>query len=264
MDQVQSMAGDFLTRILRDKRAEVDARRREEPLADLARRAAQAPAPRPAQWRSEHLRVIAEIKRGSPSAGTFNATLDAAAQAHTYAEGGATAISVLTDAPYFQGSLADLRAVRSRVQTPLLRKDFIIDAYQLYESRAAGADLVLLIVAALEPDDLQALYGEALALDLQPLVEVNTAEEAQFAASLGATLVGINNRNLHTFTVDLDTTARLRPLLPPATVVAALSGVRTVADARLLRAAGADAVLVGEALVRATDPAALLAALGAV
>jgi indole-3-glycerol phosphate synthase len=168
---------------------------------------------------------------------------------------------VLTDGPYFQGSLDDLAAARGVVDVPLLRKDFIVDPYQLYEARAAGADLVLLIVAALDRSALGSLLALTHDLGMEALVEVNTEEEAEEAVASGARLAGINNRNLHTFEVDMATTGRLRPLFPPETIVAGLSGVRTVEDARRLREAGVDAVLVGEALVRAADPAALLAAL---
>jgi indole-3-glycerol phosphate synthase len=261
MGTIQSVADDFLTRILRDKCAEIAERRAQEPEARLAARAAAALPPRHAALRAARLCVLAEVKRGSPSAGTFDAQLDAPAQARRYAQGGAAAISVLTDGPYFQGSLADLAAVRAAVQTPLLRKDFILDEYQLLEARAAGADLVLLIVAALAPARVRALLRETHRLGMEALVEVNTPEEARLAAEIGAALVGINNRNLHTFVVDMATTERLRPLLPATTVVAALSGIRSVEDARRMREAGADAVLVGEALVRAPDPKAFLASL---
>lgn len=260
MGTIQSLAGDFLTRILADKRREIAARMAEESPAALAELAAAAPPARGATLRGATLRVIAEVKRGSPSAGVFNADLDAAAQAARYAAAGAAAISVLTDGPYFRGSLADLRAARAATPVALLRKDFILDAYQLLEARAHGADLVLLIVAALAPPQLASLLEAAHALGMEALVEINTADEARLATELGAPLVGINNRDLRTFAVDLATTERLRPLLPGDTVVASLSGVGSVDDARRMRDAGADAVLIGEALVRSADPAALIAA----
>ena len=262
MGTLQSVASDFLTRILHDKQREVAVRRGVTTELELSRRAAVAAPPQSVLecLRGPRLRVIAEIKRGSPSKGRFDAELDAAAQAACYAAGGASAISVLTDGPYFQGSLDDLVTTRAAVALPLLRKDFIIDRYQLYEARAAGADLVLLIVAALSESSLAHLLAETEQLGMTALVEINTAEEAALAAALGAELVGINNRNLHTFEVDMGTTARLRPLLSPATVVAALSGISTLDDARAMRAAGADAILVGEALVRAARPDELLTA----
>lgn len=261
MGTIQPVTGDFLTRILRDKRAEVAARQALETAGQLAARTAAAPPPRRLALRQSRLEVLAEVKRGSPSAGTFDASLDAAAQARCYVEGGACAISVLTDGPYFQGSLADLTAARAVVDAPLLRKDFILDEYQLLEARAAGADLVLLIVAALDPDRVARLLEATHTLGMEALVEVHTPDEARLAADLGAALVGINNRNLRTFEVDMATTARVRPLLSARTTVAALSGIRTVEDARRMREAGADAVLVGEALVRAPDPGAFLASL---
>ena len=263
MGAVQPVAEDFLIRILRDKQVQIAERKLLMPPVLLRQMAQQQVPARRARLRAERLRVIAEIKRGSPSAGTFDAALDAPAMAERYVQGGAAAVSVLTDGPYFQGSLADLEAVRARVDAPLLRKDFIIDDYQLLEARAAGADIVLLIVAALHTDNLKGLYERAAELGMQALVEVNTVQEAETAIEIGADLVGINNRDLHTFRVDLGTTERLKPQFPPSTVIAALSGVRGVADAVRMRAAGVDAVLVGEALMRAADPAGLLAHLGA-
>ncbi|HVA91218.1 MAG TPA: indole-3-glycerol phosphate synthase TrpC [Chloroflexota bacterium] len=257
------MASDFLSRILRDKQAEVAANKAAIPQEALEERARSAAAPLPvlSTLRGDRLRVIAEVKRASPSAGVFAAALDAASQAARYASGGAAAISVLTDGPYFHGSLADLAEARQAVTVPLLRKDFIIDPYQLYEARASGADLVLLIVAALTASRLTALLALTEDLGMCALVEVYTADEARLARALEAPLVGINNRNLRTFTVDMETTARLRPLLSPRTVVASLSGIKNVEDARAMREAGADVILVGEALARATNPDGLLAAL---
>ncbi|HVC82483.1 MAG TPA: indole-3-glycerol phosphate synthase TrpC [Chloroflexota bacterium] len=263
MDTLQPVASDFLSRILRDKEAEVAAAKAALPHAVMEERARAAPPPLPAlaALRGERLRVIAEVKRASPSAGVFAGGLDAASQGRRYAAGGAAAISVLTDGPYFQGSLADLEAARKAVSIPLLRKDFIIDPYQVHEARAAGADLVLLIVAALSAARLTELLRVTTDLGMGALVEVCTEDEARLARDLDAPLVGINNRNLRAFTVDMETTARLRPLLAPRTVVASLSGIKTVEDARAMRATGVDAVLVGEALARAAEPECLLAEL---
>ncbi len=260
------MASDFLTRIVHDKRAEVARRRSQTPdvvLEAAVRDLPPVPAVAPA-LRGERLRVIAEVKRGSPSAGAFSTDLDAAAQARRYAEGGAAAVSILTDGPYFNGSLDDLRAARAVVGLPLLRKDFILDRYQLLEARASGADLVLLIAAALSAAQLATLLQETYRLGMEALVEINTEEEARQAVELRAPLVGINNRDLHTFVVDMGTTGRLRPLLPPEVVVVAFSGIKSAADGRAMREYGADAVLVGEALVRAADPRLLIAELGAI
>jgi indole-3-glycerol phosphate synthase len=261
----------FLQTIVARKRVELAERRAAVPEAALERLAAEAPPPRDvvAALESDRLGVIAEVKRASPSKGAIALDLDAVTQACRYAEGGADAISVLTDEEFYHGSLDDLRAIRAAVPTPVLRKDFILDRYGLLEARAAGADLVLLIVAALAigPQGrslLSALVDEARALGLTPLVEVYTAEEARVALEIGAELVGVNNRNLHTFEVSLETTERLAPLLAPHALVVSLSGMSSAADARRAVAAGARAVLVGEALVRADDPATLIRALKSV
>jgi indole-3-glycerol phosphate synthase len=266
MDTLQPMANDFLSRILRDKRLEVSTRKACVPEAAMEARARAAPPALPAlsALRGERLRVIAEVKRASPSAGAFASEMDARVQVTRYAAGGAAAISVLTDGPYFQGSLSDLEEARAAVSVPLLRKDFIIDPYQVYEARTVGADLVLLIVAALQADELASLVALTENLGMSALVEVNTVEEARVANHVNARLVGINNRDLQSFKVDMGTTARIRPILAPGTVVASLSGVRTVEDARAMRSAGADAVLVGEALARSAAPDRLLAQLTAV
>jgi indole-3-glycerol phosphate synthase len=255
----------FLHRILARKRVDLAERRAAVPEAALERLAAEAPPPRDvvAALEPHRLGVIAEVKRASPSKGAIALDLDAVTQARRYAEGGADAISVLTDEEFYHGSLDDLRVIRAAVPTPVLRKDFILDRYGLLEARAAGADLVLLIVAALAfgpqgRSALSALVDEARALGLTPLVEVYTAEEAWVALEIGAELVGVNNRNLHTFEVSLETTERLAPLLAPHALVVSLSGMSSAADARRAVAAGARAVLVGEALVRADDPAALI------
>jgi indole-3-glycerol phosphate synthase len=202
--------------------------------------------------------VIAEVKRASPSAGAIKAGLDAVAQARIYAGAGAAAISVLTDGPGFGGSLADLAAVRAAVDVPLLRKDFVVDAYQLLEARAHGADAALLIVAALDEAALRALLAECGALGLAALVEVHDAAEVDVALRAGARNIGINNRNLKTFVVDLAVSEALLPRLPADVRGVAESGVRSAEDARRLRRAGASNLLVGEALVRAADPGALL------
>ena len=256
----------FLQRILARKRVELAERRAAVPEAALERLAAVAPPPRDflAALEPDRLGVIAEVKRASPSKGAIALDLDAATQARHYAEGGADAISVLTDEGFYHGSLEDLRAIRAAVATPVLRKDFILDRYGLLEARAAGADLVLLIVAALEARALSALVDEARVLGLTPLVEVYTAEEARVALEIGAELVGVNNRNLHTFEVSLETTERLAPLLTPHALVVSLSGMSSAADARRAVVAGARAVLVGEALVRADDPGAVIRGLKSV
>jgi indole-3-glycerol phosphate synthase len=255
----------YLADILRRKAREVEEARTRVPVRELE---AQLPGVPPARDfagalspRGGPVRVVAEVKRRSPSAGAIDAGLDAPAQAERYAAAGAACISVLTDGPGFGGSLDDLRAVRARVALPLLRKDFVLDRYQLVEARVAGADAALLIVAALPPDALRHLLDDCAALALAALVEVHDEAELEVALAAGAGLVGVNNRSLKTFAVDLARSERLLPLLPPGVKGVAESGVRTAADARRLRAGGAANLLVGEALVRSSDPGALLRAM---
>ncbi len=255
----------FLAEILERKAGEVAAARARLPERELRAALRDAPPPRDfaaaLSSRGGPLRVVAEVKRASPSAGAIAAALDAPAQAARYQAAGAACVSVLTDGPGFGGSLDDLRAVRAAVSLPLLRKDFVIDGYQLLEARAAGADAALLIAAALAPERLAELLRGCAELGLAALVEVHDEAEAGTALRAGARLVGVNNRNLGTFAVDLAVSERLLPLLPAGVKGVAESGVRGPADARRLRAAGAANLLVGEALVRAADPAALLRAL---
>jgi indole-3-glycerol phosphate synthase len=198
--------------------------------------------------------VIAEVKRSSPSKGPLAKIADPAALAAEYEAGGAAAVSVLTEGRRFAGSLDDLVAVRCAVSVPVLRKDFIVSAYQLFEARAAGADMILLIVAALSDHQLIALIERATSIGLTPLVEVHTGEEISRAVQAGARIIGVNARNLQTLEVDLSTFARLAPLIPDGIVRIAESGVRGPHDVIELARAGADVVLVGEALVTGRDP----------
>ena len=207
------------------------------------------------------VRLIAEVKKASPSRGVLAADLDPVALASTYAGHGADAISVLTDGKYFQGSLDVLRRVRATVDVPLLRKDFTIDEYQLWEARAAGADAVLLIVAILEPSLLRDLAATAKGLGMAALVECHTEAELDVALAADSRIIGINNRDLGTFQTRIETTLALLPRIPPGPVVVSESGFFTGADVRRVVDAGAHAVLVGEGLVRATDVAAKLAEL---
>jgi indole-3-glycerol phosphate synthase len=201
-------------------------------------------------------RLIAEVKRKSPTKGELKLDADAADLAHTYLSAGAAGVSVLTDQKFFSGSDADLQAVRARVQGPILRKDFTIKDYQVYEAKVIGADAVLLIVSMLTDEQLNTYLDTADCLGLDAIVECHTEDEVRRAVDLGAPIIGINNRDLSTFTVDLATTERLRPLIPDDRIVISESGVFTRADVQRAEAAGAHAVLVGEALVTAPDPAA--------
>jgi indole-3-glycerol phosphate synthase len=228
---------------------------------ELERAALRAPAPPPflSGWTGRHLALIAEVKRRSPSAGTIRPDLEPAGHAAAYSAAGASAISVLTDGPYFGGSLDDLRAVVARVRVPVLRKDFIIDETQLFEARAAGAAAVLLIVRALTPSRLGELARVAGQLGLATLVEAHDAAELEAALSSQAPVIGINSRSLDTFTVDVDAAWRLLDRVPADRVAVAESGMAELADVERAAAAGADAVLIGTALSSARDPGGLAA-----
>ncbi len=203
----------------------------------------------------EGISIIAEIKRASPSRGKLREQLDPRSLARAYEEGGAAAISVLTEEEFFSGGFADLEAVRTAVSLPLLCKDFIIDPWQIYRARVAGADAVLLIAAILSDEMLAELAHVAQRLDMDILLEVHDEEELERAKRADANIIGINNRNLRDFSVDLATFEALAPLVEAARPLVAESGVRSTADVRRMEQAGASAVLVGEGLVRSHDPA---------
>ena len=220
---------------------------------EAARRAPEAIDAMPA-FRANGVSVIAEVKRSSPSKGALADIADPAALAADYAAGGASTISVLTEERHFGGSMADLRAVRAVVDIPVLRKDFIVTSYQLWEARAAGADLALLIVAALAQNQLESLVERAESIGLTALVEVHDEEEVERALEAGAVLLGVNARNMKTLEVDRDTFARLAPRIPDEVVRVAESGVRGPRDVFDYAKLGANVVLVGETLVRGKDP----------
>jgi indole-3-glycerol phosphate synthase len=250
--------GSFLARAVADARSDAERRAERLPLDELRAAAAGLPAARGLEAAVRRgpngPRVIAEVKRRSPSKGDIRIDLDPAALAAAYAAGGASAVSVLTEPRHFAGSPDDLLAVRSAVGLPVLRKDFVTTAYQVWEARAWGADAVLLIVAALDPPALGDLLGETSAAGLDALVEVHTVAEAEVAAAAGASLVGVNARDLTTLEVDPNRFAEVRQRLPAGTVLVAESGIRDRAGGLAAADAGADAVLVGEALVRSDDP----------
>jgi anthranilate phosphoribosyltransferase len=262
----QRQTGSILDEIIEHKTAEVAAARRARPLAAIEARLAEVG---PTRGMTEALRrpagapvrAIAEIKRASPSAGPIRPGADPVAIGREYAAHGAAAISVLTDEQFFDGHLDFIAPVRAAVGVPILRKDFLIDRYQLVEARVAGADCVLLIVAALGPARLAELLAEAGRLAMDALVEVVSESEADAALAAGARLIGVNHRDLRRFTVDLELTARLAPRIPADVVLVAESGIRTAHDVRRLGDAGCHAVLVGEALMRAPSPGAALAEL---
>lgn len=258
---------DILDRILAVKAQEIASARRALPLAAVRAEAAAAPAPRGfaaalrARIAAGRPAVIAEVKKASPSKGVLRADFDPAAIARAYADAGAACLSVLTDRQFFQGALEHLVAARAACALPVLRKDFVLDPYQVYEARALGADCVLLIVAALDRSRLRDLAAVAEELRMDVLVEVHDAAELELALDLSTPLVGVNNRNLRTFETRLETTLDLLPRLPADRVVVTESGILRAADVALMRARGVHAFLVGEAFVRAPNPGLALAAL---
>jgi indole-3-glycerol phosphate synthase len=251
-----------LDRIVVTKREELEVLRPRA--AELRARSADAPPPRrflEALADPDRMSLIAEVKRRSPGAGAINPALDPVALAQAYARGGAAALSILTDGPWFGGSLADLEAVRAKVDLPCLRKDFTLDPLQLHEARAHGADAVLLIVRLLGDAALRELREEAESLGMGVLVEAHDAEEVQRALASGARILGVNNRDLSTFETSLDVTLDLLPVIPEDVVLVSESGIRSADDVAGLARAGVDAVLVGEALVRSGDPEAMARAM---
>jgi indole-3-glycerol phosphate synthase len=259
--------GTILDKILARTAIDVEARKGIRPAAELERLIADRVSALSlrASLRRDGLSVIAEIKRASPSRGRFPVEIDPALVATDYIRGGAAGISVLTDEPFFQGSLDDLQTVErvahAETPTPMLRKDFMLDEYQILEARAFGADAILLIVAALEVDRLAELLAFAKATGVNALVEVHTEAETDIALSVGADLIGINNRDLHTFVVDLGVTERLAALVPGSAVLVGESGIFTGEDAARMANAGVDAILVGESLIVSPDRGAALRAL---
>jgi indole-3-glycerol phosphate synthase len=251
---------DLLQRLVAEARAEVAVRRSATPLAELERVAAAQPPARDLRsaLRGERLAVIAEMKARTPLMGRLSDDYSPAALAATYTAAGAAALSVLCQETSFGGSPGHLAEARAVTGLPIMRKDFTVDEHQVVEARANGADAVLLIAAALPPARLRALLALTRELGMEALVEVHAEPEVRAALEAGATVVGVNHRDLATFRVDVGLTERLRPCVPPEVVYVAESGIHTGADAARMRRAGADAILVGEALMRAPDPAAKL------
>lgn len=256
-----------LSRIIEDKRAHVAARRRAAPLAEVEARAAAAPAPRgfaaalAQEADARGFALICEIKKASPSKGLIRADFDPARLAADYARGGAACLSVLTDGPYFMGADEHLTAARAAADPPVLRKDFMIDPYQIAESRALGADCVLLILAALSDAQAAELESAAAALGMDTLAEVHDAGEMDRAARLKTPLIGVNNRNLKTLEVDLAVTEALAPRAPAGRFLVSESGLSSRADLERMTAAGARAFLIGESFMRQDDPGAAAARL---
>ncbi len=254
------MPTDFLTQIVQQKGHEIAQARKAIPEGRLAELARQRSDFRPffealSRPGAAGVNIIAEIKRASPSQGDICVDLDAAKMAARYEKGGAAAVSVLTDPLYFKGSLADLKAARSACTLPVLRKEFIISRYQVYEAAAAGADAILLIARILAPEKLDQLYGLCRELGMDALVEIHTADDACIVAACGARLVGINNRNLSTFETDTAIAMDLVSRLAPGQVPVAASGISSAQDIKKNLSAGIFNFLVGESIVRSTDPA---------
>jgi len=249
------MGKEMLDKIVARKREEVKQRKKSLPLSRLKELIARRETPLDLALALEdtHTRLIAEVKRASPSRGVLRPDFNLVELARKYAQGGAAAISVLTEANYFDGSLDHLAAIREEIRLPLLRKDFIFDPYQVYESRAYGADALLLIVAILSRGQLEELLSLSHDLGLSCLVEVHNEDEVERALGSQAQIIGINNRDLTTFNIDINTTHRLLPLIPPGKIVVSESGIRNRSDVAKLKGWGVNAVLVGEALVTAGD-----------
>jgi indole-3-glycerol phosphate synthase len=246
----------ILDEIVATKRREVDEARAAVPLESLFEQLPKAPKPRDflaALSKGPPIRLIAEVKKASPSAGVIREDFDPVGIAKIYERHGASCISVLTDGPYFQGSLEYLRRIRAAVELPVLRKDFIIDRYQVAEARAAGADAVLLIAECLAADSLHELHDFVLELGMTPLVELYEPQNLRRVLDAGAQLIGINNRDLRTFQVDLGHCMRVRRNIPAGRIVVAESGIKTRKDAEELQSAGLHAMLVGETLMKNPD-----------
>lgn len=259
----RQMSSDILGRIVAVKRNELAACKRERPFVSARRKAEAARRLDPPRGFEAAMRariergdaaVIAEIKQASPSKGVLREAFDPPAIARSYERNGAACLSVLTDETFFRGALSDLRAARAACALPALRKDFIVDAYQVYEARTNGADAILLIVAVLDDAQLADFEGIARDLGMDVLVEVHGADELERALQLDTALVGVNNRNLRSFDVSLDTTLSLLPLVPPGKIVVTESGIRSREDVGRMRDAGVNGFLVGETFMRAPEP----------
>ncbi len=248
----------ILDQIVADNLMELEARKHSLPLAEVRRVMLEQPPPLDftSALSGDRIQLIAEVKKASPSRGIIRYDFDPVEVAQTYASNGASAISVLTEAKHFQGSLNHLKDIRNALvkeRVPLLRKDFLTDTYQIYESRAYGADSLLLIVAILTPEKLEELLGLSHELSMSCLVEVHNESELEIALRSQAKIIGINNRDLSTFTVDITTTQRLRPFIPADRIVVSESGIKNHSDMEKLREWGVDAVLIGESLMSAAN-----------
>lgn len=260
MSIAETKAGTILSRIVENRRAEVARRKRivPEPVLRIAAGKADAPRDFVTAFARDRINIIAEIKKASPSAGVLRHDFEPAALARAFERAGAAALSVLTEEENFHGALTHLRDARAAVALPVLRKDFIVDSYQVWEARAANADSFLLIVAALDDATIADLLTLGRELGMEALVEVHTAEELRHALAAGARIVGVNNRNLHTLEVNVETSLELAGMIPDGRIAVSESGLRSAEDLRKLRGAGFDAFLIGESLMREADPGSAL------
>ena len=256
MSIAETKPGTVLSRIIESRRAEVGRRKRitPEPVLRIAAGKAGAPRDFAGGLARDQVNVIAEIKKASPSAGVLRRDFEPAALARGFEGAGAAALSVLTEEENFQGALAHLRDARAAVGLPVLRKDFVVDAWQVWEARAANADSFLLIAAALDNETLAELLALGRELGMEPLVEVHTADELERVLAAGARIIGVNNRNLHTLEVRVETSLELVEMIPQDCIAVSESGLRSAEDLRKLRAVGFDAFLIGESLMREADP----------
>ena len=248
----------FLDKIVEIKKEEVQSRKTPSRQKEMEETIPHLPSPRDFMDAiSQHppMALIAEIKRASPSVGVIKEDIDLCRIAHEYQTGGACAISVLTEAHFFKGDLSYLRLIKERTSLPVLQKDFILDPFQIYEGRVSGADAILLIASLLEREQLKEFVDLTQNLHMVPLVEVHNEDDLEKTSSLNLPLIGINNRDLRTFEIDLRTTLRLKKEIPSRTKVISESGIKNSEDVRLLREAGVDGILVGEILMRSSDPA---------
>ena len=251
-----NVLNSILEKIVTHKLSEIASAQAARPLKDVAAAADSMSEPRDflaALQNAAGIALIAEVKKASPSKGIIRVDFDPVTIAQTYADSGASCISVLTDQNFFQGHLDYLTAISKQVNLPLLRKDFIVDPYQVFEARAAGADAVLLIAECLEPDQLISLHKRIRALGMTPLVELYDAQNIEKVMAADPVLVGVNNRDLNTFEVDLDHSVRVKQLLPPSVTFVSESGIYNRSDVEMLEKSGVDAMLVGESLMRADD-----------
>ena len=250
---------DILKQIVASKELRVACRKKEVPLAELESRNRNSKRPLnfSGSLMGASVRIIAEVKKASPSKGTFGTAINAGELSKSYSDGGAAAVSVLTNEDHFKGSIQDLTDVHKSVYAdgiPVLRKEFIFDSYQIHESRAYGADAILLIVSMLSKQQISEFMDIAASLSMQCLVEVHDDDELDIAVDCGAEIIGVNNRNLRTFETDLETTELLAPQIPAGKIVVSESGILNKMDIERVRLAGAQAILVGESLVRSNDP----------